>query len=78
MLIYGNTHIPLERAVTDWLPHLTLQSAKRKAAAQALPWPVIKADDTQKSGQFVSINAIADWLDRRETEAKAEWQKVNQ
>lgn len=77
MLIYGNTHIPLEKAVDDWLPHISHQLAKRRAKTQTLPWPVINSEDSQKASMFVSISAIAEWLDNREKEAKAEWQKMH-
>lgn len=77
LLIYGKTHIPLEQAAADWLPHLSEQTARRRAKTQTLPWPVISSDDSQKTGQFVSIAAVADWLDQREQQAKAEWQKMH-
>lgn len=77
LLIYGKTHITLEKAVADWLPHIGEKVAKRRAKTQTLPWPVINSENSQKSSMFVSIDAIADWMDKQEEEAKKEWQKMN-
>lgn len=77
LLVYGNTHIPLEKAVEDWLPHISLAVAKRRAKTQTLPWPAINSDNSQKGTLFVSINAIAEWLDKQEAEAQSEWQKMH-
>lgn len=76
MFIYGKTHIPLEQAIDDWLPHLSHQTARRRANKQSLPWPVINTDPSQKATCFVSIAAIAEWLDKQEQEAKTEWASV--
>lgn len=77
ILIYGKTHIPLEQATTDWLPHISEKTARRRAKTQTLPWPVINTDNSQKTSQFVSLTAIADWLDQREQQAKTEWRKIH-
>lgn len=77
MLIYGKTHITLEQAVADWLPHINIDAARRRARMQTLPWPVISSEDTQKTAKLVSLNALADWLDEREQSAKKEWQKMH-
>lgn len=58
LLIYGKTHITLEQAVADWMPHINIERAKRRAKTQTLPWPVISSEDSQKSGLFVSLAAI--------------------
>ena len=39
LLIYGKTHITLEQAVADWMPHINIERAKRRATTQTLPWP---------------------------------------
>lgn len=78
LLIYGKTHITLEQAVADWMPHINIERAKRRAKNQTLPWPVISSEDSQKSGLFVSLAAIAEWLDIREQEAQENWKKMNQ
>ena len=77
MLIYGKTHIPLEQATADWLPHISEKTARRRAKTQTLPWLVINTDNSQKTSQFVSLTAIADWLDQREQQAKTEWRKIH-
>ncbi|OSI06799.1 phage associated protein [Neisseria animaloris] len=77
LLIYGSTHIPLEKAIADWMPHINEHTARRRAKTQTLPWPVINSEPSQKTSMFVSISAIAEWLDKQEDEAKKEWQKMN-
>lgn len=76
LLVYGKTHITLEKAVEDWLPHLSESTARRRARTQSLPWPVINTDPSQKAVCFVSIAAIAEWLDKQEQAAKTEWASV--
>lgn len=77
MIAFGNTHISLETARIEYLPHLSEAVIKRRAKVQSLPWPVIKVDDSNKAKLLVSIKAIAEWLDSKEAEAKDEWQKIN-
>ncbi|MRN38559.1 transcriptional regulator [Neisseria sp. N95_16] len=77
LLIYGKTHITLEQAVNDWIPHINVDTARRRAKAQTLPWPVIASEESQKSSCFVSISAIAEWLDQREEKAKEAWDKIH-
>jgi len=60
------------------MPHINIERAKRRAKTQTLPWPVISSEDSQKSGLFVSLSAIAEWLDLREQEAQENWKKMNQ
>lgn len=75
MLIHGNTHIPLETVAKEYL-NLSPEVARRKANAQSLPWPVISADGNKKSPKFVSVSALAEWLDQIESKAKDEWARV--
>lgn len=77
LLVYGKTHITLEKAVEDWLPHINTNTARRRARTQTLPWPVIASEESQKSSCFVSIAAIAEWLDQQENKAQQEWAKMH-
>lgn len=66
---------PLETVAKEYL-NLSPEVARRKANAQSLPWPVISADGNKKSPKFVSVSALAEWLDQIENKAKDEWARV--
>jgi hypothetical protein len=76
-LRYKTPVIPLETAVSDFLPHLSHDVARRRASTQSLPFPTFRADASQKSDYYVNIADIASWLEQNRAEAAAQWAKVN-
>ena len=70
-LRYKTPVIPLETAVSDFLPHLSHDVARRRASTQSLPFPTFRADASQKSDYYAS------WLEQNRAEAAAQWAKVN-
>ena len=76
-LIFGNTHIPLEKARTEWLPHISQRKCRELAQRQSLPWPVFRPVESQKAEYLVNVNDIADWLDKKQAEAQDDWKKMN-
>lgn len=77
LLRYRRPAIPLEQAVQDWLPHLSIEVAKRRANVQTLPFPAFRADTSQKSPWLVNLADLAAWLEKSQNQASKDWQKVN-
>lgn len=76
MLLHGTTHLPLETAAKEYLG-ISADVARRKANHQSLPWPVLNTGEGKKAAKFVSITAIANWLDTIEKQAQDDWNKVH-
>ena len=75
---YQSTVITLDDAIKHYMPHLTIDHARRKAQEQTLPFPVFKADkNSRKAPYLVRIEALAAWLDSAANEAQDDWEKVN-
>ena len=47
VLRYMSPVVPLENVVEDYLSHMSLEIAKRKAVKQELPFPVIRLGEKQ-------------------------------
>lgn len=76
---HQSTIITLQEVITQYLPHISLDQAKRRAAEQTLPFPVFKADkNSKKSPYMVRVDALAAWLDHASEQAEEDWRKVNQ
>ena len=69
-LIFGNTHIPLEKARSEWLPHISQRKCRELATRQSLPWPVFRPVESQKAEYLVNVEDIADWLDKSRQKPK--------
>lgn len=75
---HQSTVIALEDVVKQYLPHISLDQAKRRAAEQTLPFPAFKADkNSKKSSYMVRVDALASWLDNASEQAQDDWNKVN-
>lgn len=76
-LRYRNPVITLETACADFMPHLSIDIARRRAKVQTLPFPVLQADKSQKTTYFVNVADIAAWLESIREEASETWTKMN-
>lgn len=76
-LRYKTPVITLEQAVADYLPYISIDLARRRASVQTLPFPVFRAENSQKSVWLVNIADIAAWLEKSRQNAAAEWQRMN-
>ncbi|WP_028115898.1 pyocin activator PrtN family protein [Ferrimonas senticii] len=56
---------------------INLRTAYLKANAQSLPIPAFRMDNSQRSPFFVNVDDLADYIDRRMAEAKAEFDSVH-
>lgn len=75
---YQSTVVSLDEVIKQYLPHISLDQAKRRAAECSLPFPAFKVDrNSKKSPYMVRVDALAAWLDRESSEASDNWEKVN-
>ena len=55
---------------------VTPKTAEQKAKAQALPVPVFKLRDSEKSPSLVSIQDLAAYIDKQRAEAQNDWAAI--
>ncbi|MCE8015945.1 pyocin activator protein PrtN [Halomonas sp. MCCC 1A17488] len=72
----GRAEIPLEEVAPRYFG-INARTASMRAGAQALPVPVYRAGDSQKSPWLVSAVDLAKYLDEKRDEARQLWQRVN-
>lgn len=73
---YKKPVILLEEAIMDYLPHLTIDAANRRANKQTLPFPVFRGD-SNKSPWLVNISDLAIFLEKRRDQAAKDWLAMN-
>ena len=76
-LRYRTPVIPLETACADFLPHISIDVARRRAKVQTLPFPVFQADKSQKTTYFVNVSDLAAWLEASREQAAETWMKMH-
>ena len=76
-LIFGNTHIPLEKARSEWLPHISQRKCRELAQRQSLPRPLYRPQESQKAHYLDNDTDIAECLDKKQAEAQSDWKKMN-
>lgn len=54
---------------------LSYEEALKKAARNELPVPTFRLTNSRKAPMMVSAEALGDWIDKTEAEAKALWQR---
>lgn len=67
----------LEQVVARYFSHLGEREWKRRAALQQFPFPVFRAEKSQKSPWMVSLKELADYLDHQEAEAAKDWRAAS-
>lgn len=70
---FGQADIPLEDVASKYLG-LSKEKAYLKAKREELPIPTYQLG-SQKSGRFVNIKDLADWLEFERSKAAEEWAK---
>ena len=76
ILRYKSPVVALKDIVEDYMPHISLEVAKQRAARCKLPFPAFKIDGN-KSEYFVYLANIAVWLDTLQKESQRNWIEVN-
>lgn len=69
---YRTPYITLEQVLHDFMPHLTLSVATKRANAGTLPFPAFKPDGA-KSQFLVSVADLAAYLDAQRAAAMKDW-----
>lgn len=69
---YRTPYITLEQVLHDFMPHLDISMAKRRANAGTLPFPAFKPDGA-KSKFLVSVADLAAYLDAQRAAAMKDW-----
>lgn len=69
MGLFGAADVQLQQVVEKYFPHLSEREWKRKAALQQFPFPVYRAERSQKSPWMVGVAELAKHLDKQEEEA---------
>lgn len=63
MAQFGSADVPLAKVVETYFPHLSEATWKRRAALQEFPFPVFRAESSQKAPWMVSVVELAKYLD---------------
>lgn len=72
MLKYKKPVVSLEELLPDYLPHLTLDQAYKRANKCSLPFPAFKSDGA-KSPFYVNLSDVVLWLQSEQEKAKKDW-----
>lgn len=75
---YQMPFVPLEVILKDYFPHLNKQSANKQAARQSLPFPVFKADSSQKSPYLVDLQLFAIYLHNQSQISAKDWSNLHE
>ena len=77
VLRYMSPVVPLENVVEDYLSHMSLEIAKRKAVKQELPFPVIRLGEKQKASWMVNLHDLAVYIDQQTAVAQHDHKAMN-
>lgn len=71
MIEFEAADIPLEKVAPKYL-NMSERQWKLAASLQDLPFPVFRAG-SQKSPWLVNVLCLAEYLDKREADARSDW-----
>lgn len=74
---YMSPVAPLELVVKDYLSHMSLEIAKRKALKQELPFPVVRMGEKQKASWMVNLADLAMYIDKQTALAQQDHKAMN-
>ena len=77
VLRYMSPVVPLELVVEDYLSHMSLEIAKRKAVRQELPFPVARLGEKQKASWMVNLADLAVYIDQQTALAQHDHKAMN-
>lgn len=77
MAEYNSPSVELTQVCEKYLK-MSPKEACRRAAAQDLPFPVMRDSNSQKRPYLVSVEHLAQYLDGLKEQAEREWKKVHQ
>lgn len=70
--------VQLEIILKDYFPHMNKQSANKRASRQNLPFPVFKADSSQKSPYLVDLQLFAIYLYNQSQISAKDWSNLHE
>lgn len=73
---YKSPVITLEAVIKDFMPHLKIETEKKRASKQDLPFPVFKSEESPKSVWLVNITDVALWLTKRREISLRDWKNM--
>lgn len=73
---YRRPVVTLEEILHDYLPHLSIEAANKRAAKCDLPFTAFKPDGN-KSPYLVRLLDLASWLDRAQEQASKDWEAMH-
>ena len=76
MMKYRSPIIQLSDILKDYMPHLTITQANKRASQCKLPFPAFKTDGA-KSPYFVHLTDLEAWLNRVSKESKNDWAQMH-
>ena len=76
LMKYRKPVISLSELLPDYLPHLTLEQANKRANKCTLPFPAFKSDG-RNSPFYVHLSDVAFWLNSIQKESRKDWQAMN-
>lgn len=76
LMKYRKPVISLSDLLPDYLPHLTIEQANKRANKCTLPFPAFKSDG-RNSPFYVRLSDVAFWLESIQKESKKDWQAMN-
>ena len=74
---YKTPVVTLEKVIADFMPNLKIETAKKRANKQDLPFPVFKAEENAKAQWLVNITDIALWLHQRRETSVQDWNNMH-
>ncbi len=73
---FESTTISLDEVSEEFLG-ITPKTAKQRAKAADLPFPVFKLRDSERAPYFVNAKDLGEFIDEKYKEAREEWESVN-
>jgi hypothetical protein len=73
---YKSPVVPLEKVIADFLPHLNLATANKKASVQDLPFLLSKRIN-QRAPYMVYVSHLAKWLQPHIDVSNSDWSKMH-
>jgi hypothetical protein len=74
MSIYKSPAIPLAEVCERYFA-LSYEEAMKKAARNELPVPTFRLTSSRKAPMMVSAEALGNWIDKTEADARSLWER---
>ncbi|EGQ8008893.1 TPA: hypothetical protein GRR58_22090 [Vibrio parahaemolyticus] len=67
--------VPLEDITEEFLD-ISFNTAQRKARLNELPFPAFRLGMSQKSPWYVNLDELAEYIEKRSSEARTAWKRA--